>query len=325
MIYRQSQYKLRKILRRTTPRSGATFRPDTALDLHHLRAFVAVAREGNLTRAAQRLHLTQPAVSLQLKALQSAWRIRLFERTAAGLTLTADGAALLPLAERILDGVGDLQHTVSAMHHTVRGRLAIGTILDPEFTRLGPMLRTLVERHPQIGTELRHGMSGWVLQQVRSGALDVGFYLGQPPDAGFHALTLTPFSYYVVAPKGWKERTALRSWAQLATLPWIWTPPESAHNRLLSARFAQAGVDPASVPKVAHVDQEASMLDLVRSGVGLSLVRDAIALRESHAHGLVIVEGVSVQTELTLVCLATRRDDPVVAAVFGVAESVFRT
>ena len=290
-----------------------------------MRAFVAVAREGNLTRAAQRLHLTQPAVSLQLKALQSAWHVRVFERTATGLTLTADGAALLPLAERILDSVGDLQHTVDAMHSTVRGKLAIGTILDPEFTRLGVMLRTLVERHPQIGTELRHGMSGWVLQQVRSGALDVGFYLGEPPDAGFHTLALTPFSYYVVAPKGWKERTALRSWAQLATLPWIWTPPESAHNRLLSARFAEAGVDAASVHKVAHVDQEASMLDLVRSGIGLSLVRDSIALRESHAHGLVVVEGMSVQTELTLVALAGRRDDPVVSAVFGVAESVFRT
>ena len=52
----------------------------------------------------------------------------------------------------------------------------------------------------------------------------------------------------------------------------IWTTKETAHNRLLSARFAEAGVDAASVHKVAHVDQEASMLDLVRSGVGLSLV-----------------------------------------------------
>ncbi|MDF3838409.1 LysR family transcriptional regulator [Cupriavidus basilensis] len=292
------------------------------MDLHHLRAFVTVAREGNLTRAAQRLHLTQPAVSLQLKALQSSWRIALFARTASGLTLTADGAALLPLAERILAGVGDLQHTVSAMHQTVRGKLAIGTILDPEFTRLGVMLHRLVERYPQIRTELRHGMSGWVLQQVRSGALDVGFYLGPAPDASYCALTLTPFSYYVVAPKGWKDRVASRSWAQLAALPWIWTPPESAHNRLLSARFAAAGAVPN---KVAQVDQEASMLDLVRSGVGLSLVRDAIALSESHAHGLVVVEGMSVQTELTLVALAARRDDPVIAAVFGIAESVFRS
>lgn len=294
------------------------------MDLHHLRAFVAVAREGNLTRAAQRLHLTQPAVSLQLKALQSTWRLQLFHRTAAGLALTADGTALLPLAERILAAVGDLQHTVSAMHDNVRGQLAIGTILDPEFTRLGVMLHALAERHPQIRTELRHGMSGWVLQQVRARALDVGFYLGAPPDDTIHALELTPFSYYVVAPKGWKERTAVRSWAQLATLPWIWTPPESAHNRLLSARLAEAGVDPRNILRVAEVDQEASMLDLVRSGVGLSLVRDAIALRESQAHGLVIVEGMTVPTCLSLVCLAARRDDPVVAAVFDVAESVFR-
>jgi len=295
--------------------------PAPTVDLHHLRAFVAVAREGNLTRAAQRLHLTQPAVSLQLKHLQTAWRIRLFRRTASGLVLSADGAVLLPLAERILEAAGDLQHTVGAMHHAVRGQLAIGTILDPEFTRLGVTLRALVERYPQIRTELRHGMSGWVLQQVRAGTLDVGFYLGRPAEAVFHTLALTPIRYYVVAPKGWRERTAGRSWAQLAALPWIWTPPESAHNRLLSARFASAGAVPV---KVAQVDQEASMLDLVRSGVGLSLVRDAIALRESHAHGLVVLEEMSVQAELTLVTLAERRSEPAIAALFGVTESVFQ-
>ena len=132
-----------------------------AVDLVQLRAFVAVAREGNLTRAAAACTLTQPAVSLQLKHLQADWQLRLFQRTAAGLVLSADGV-LLPLAERILQAAGDLQHTVGAMHHAVRGQLAIGTILDPEFTRLGVTLR-LVERHPQIRTELRHGMSGWVL------------------------------------------------------------------------------------------------------------------------------------------------------------------
>ncbi|MGR9580682.1 LysR family transcriptional regulator, partial [Pandoraea sputorum] len=72
------------------------------MELAHLRAFVAIAREGNLTRAAQRLHLTQPAVSLQVKALQEALRLTLFTRTAQGLALTRDGQALLPLAERML-------------------------------------------------------------------------------------------------------------------------------------------------------------------------------------------------------------------------------
>lgn len=80
-----------------------------ALDLQILRAFVLAAREGNVSRAAERLHLTQPAVSLQLKRLAEETGLQLFTRTPHGLALTADGAALLPQAERVLAAVGDLQ------------------------------------------------------------------------------------------------------------------------------------------------------------------------------------------------------------------------
>ncbi|KAF1054243.1 MAG: hypothetical protein GAK41_00639 [Burkholderia gladioli] len=72
--------------------------------------------------------------------------------------------------------------------------------------------------------------------------------------------------------------------------------------------------------KVAEVDQEPSMLDLVKSGVGLSLVRDSIALREAHAHALVIVEPVSVPTELTFMTRADRREEPVIAAALRLVE-----
>ena len=100
------------------------------MEIAHLRAFVAIAREGNLTRAAQRLHLTQPAVSLQVKALQEALRLTLFTRTAHGLALTRDAQALLPLAERMLAALADFQQAAGALRDTVRGRLRIGTILD---------------------------------------------------------------------------------------------------------------------------------------------------------------------------------------------------
>ena len=72
------------------------------MDLTLLRAFVTVARAGNLTRAAAQLHLTQPAVSLQIKNLQEVLGVALFSRTAHGLVLTRDGQALLPHAERAL-------------------------------------------------------------------------------------------------------------------------------------------------------------------------------------------------------------------------------
>ncbi|MGN6702588.1 MAG: LysR family transcriptional regulator [Burkholderiaceae bacterium] len=285
------------------------------MDITQLRAFVAVAREGNLTRAAERLHVTQPAVSLQLKGLQESLQVQLFTRIATGMTLTDDGAKLLPLAERAIASVAELKQGAATLHATsagtLTGTLAVGTILDPEFIRLGAFLKRLVETYPQLSTQLRHGMSGGVLQQVKNGSLDVGYYLGMPGKE-FHCQKLTSFTYHVVAPQGWKRRVAGRDWRALAKLPWIWTPPESAHNRLLTKVFAQHRVTPN---KVALVDQEPSMLDLVKSGVGLSLIRESIALAEAHAHGLVIADAVSLSTELSFIALARRRDEPAIAAV----------
>jgi hypothetical protein len=72
---------------------------------------------------------------------------------------------------------------------------------------------------------------------------------------------------------------------------------------------------------VAEVDQEPSMLDLVKSGVGLTLARDATAIAEAHAHALTIVEGVTVPTELTFITLAARRDEPAIAAALKAIET----
>lgn len=289
------------------------------MDLTQLRAFITVAHEGNLTRAAERLHLTQPAVSLQIKALQQHLKLVLFTRTPAGMTLTAAGAKLLPLAERVMASSRELQQAAHSLNSTLSGTLAIGTILDPEFTRLGAFLKKLVEGYPQISTELQHGMSGWVQQQIRHDKLDVGYYLGDALPQ-MHAMPLRSFTYQVLAPAGWEKRVAGKGWSQLAQLPWIWSPPESVHHRLLSAVFAEHDAEP---PRVALVDQEASMLDLVKSGVGLSLVRDSIALRESQAHGLVMADSVSLTTLLSFICLASRKTDPAIATAFQLMEGVW--
>ncbi|MFZ6861901.1 LysR family transcriptional regulator [Undibacterium sp. Ji67W] len=286
------------------------------MDFTQLRAFVTIAREGNLTRAAERLHVTQPAVSLQMKALQEQLGLQLFNRSSNGMVLTNDGAKLLPYAERVLASSGDFMQAANALHSTLSGELAIGTILDPEFTRLGVFLKRLVETYPQIATRLQHGMSGWVLQQIRAGQLDIGFYLGDLPIDGktpCHRLVLTDFTYRVLAPSGWNSRVQGQSWEKLAQLPWIWTPPESAHHRLLSKIFAQHGITPN---KVALVDQEQSMLDLVKSGVGLSLIRDAIAMREAHAYGLVIADAVNITTQLSLICQEKRKNEAMIAESF---------
>ncbi|MEO8024519.1 LysR family transcriptional regulator [Polaromonas sp.] len=325
------------------------------MDIQTLRIFAAVAREGNLSRAADKLALTQPAVSLQIKGLQAATGLTLFTRSAQGMNLTRDGAALLPLAEKVLAAQGDFKNAAASLHTQVRGRLRIGTILDPEFTRLGAFLKVLVEMAPQVETELRQAMSGEVLAQIERGELDVGFYLGIPEQVPGHAADfesnrspalsgrgqiainsgadrqdgrlslftvreLTHFTYRVLAPAGWGPQVRGKGWKALAALPWIATPPASAHHRLLASVFGPLGVEPH---RVALVDQEASMLDLVKSGVGLSLVRDSIAMRESHAAGLVIADQVSLQSVLCFVSLGAQRQAPVVASAWQALEAVW--
>ena len=290
------------------------------MDLTQLRAFATVAGEGNLTRAAMHLHLTQPAVSLQIKALEQSLKVQLFTRTPTGMALTGDGAKLLPLAERVIGGSIELLHAAHTLNSTLNGHLSIGTILDPEFTRLGAFLKLLVEAHPHISTRLQQGMSGWVEQEIRNGQLDVGYFVGTPA-RDCHSLVLTSFVYNVVAPKGWRRRVEDKDWKSLAGLPWVWSPPESVHNRLLTKVFDQYQVNPG---KVAMVDQEASMLDLVKSGIGLSLVRDSVALREARAHGLVIANAVSVTTELSFLCLNSRRQESAITQAFQLMQDLWR-
>lgn len=294
------------------------------MDLQHVRAFVAVAREGNLTRAAERLHLTQAAVSVQLKNFQQSLDLTLLVRTTGGLSLTADGREILSYAERVLSSVSALEERASAMQDSIRGELRLGTTLNPEITRLGAFLMVLVASHPQVRTKLHHGMSGFVKEQIVKGTLDVGYYVGaseaELEEPEIHSIALTTFTHFVIAPKGWKERVVGKGWQELAALPWIWAHPHSVHSRLLAARLNPIGVKPNIV---AEADVETSMLDMVRSGIGLALAREPVAIREAQANGLVVLQHVPLPALLSFVCLASRRNEPLIRATFDAVASVF--
>ncbi|MHB0777058.1 LysR family transcriptional regulator [Halomonas sp. WWR20] len=284
-------------------------------DLRALHAFVSVAREGSVSRAAETLHLTQPAVSLKLKQFQEQVGRTLFTRHPQGLTLTPDGHALLSAAEKALAAVDAFDLAARTLHATVRGKLRIGTIVDPEFIRLGAFLQRLMERAPQIETELHHGMSGTVLERLQRRELDIGFFLEVPGPWGQHEaleidhFELTCFDYLVIAPSGWERQLVRTDWPHLAELPWIVTPTTSVHHRLVESVLAPQGL---TRHRVAQVDQEMSMLDLVRAGVGLSLARDAVAIQERQERGLTVVPNVRLPCALSVIWRREQREDPVV-------------
>ena len=292
---------------------------DRFSNLNNILAFVTVAREGSVSRAAEVLNLTQPAVSHQIRRLAEETNLTLFRRTPAGLQITHDGTAVLAKAEKVLHAMGEFQRSARQRSGQISGKLRLGTIVDPEFIRLGRLLALLRQDHPEIETHLAHGVSGNIMSWLKRGQIDAGFYLSAPddlpdpethPDPAINAIRLADFNYLVVAPMGWEHRVENATWADLAQLPWIGTPEASVHQRLLAGVFAEAG---ATQNTVALVDQEASMLEMVRSGIGLSLCRDSIALHQKQSFGLTICPTVAVPACLSFVFADANRNRPLLA------------
>ena len=300
---------------------------DRFSNINTILAFVTVAREGSVSRAAEVLNLTQPAISHQIKRLGEETGITLFNRTPTGLQISHDGAAVLPKAEQVLDAMSDFQRSARQRSGRISGKLRIGTIVDPEFIRLGRILARLRTEHPDIETELTHGVSGDIMTWLKRGQIDAGFYLCGPDDLAtmgldsedpIHALKLADFTYRVIGPVGWQKKIENADWPELAKLPWIGTPERSVHYRLLSKIYT----NPADrLGVVARVDQEASMLEMVRSGIGLSLCRDSIALHQKQSFGLAVCNSVSVPACLCFVALERRKDSPTLSETFNLLQS----
>ncbi|MFW8595553.1 LysR family transcriptional regulator [Cribrihabitans neustonicus] len=145
-------------------------------------AFVTAAREGSVSRAAEVLYLTQPAVSHQFKRLRQDTGITLFRRTPRGLGLTSGGAAILPKAAQLLNAMAEYRRSTSPRCGQVSGRLRTGTIVDPEFIRLGRLLSGPGTAHPIISTELAHGVSGEILGKLERRQIGAGYYLAAPDE-----------------------------------------------------------------------------------------------------------------------------------------------
>lgn len=285
---------------------------DGAVELYQLKTFVAVADEGNLSRAAERLFLSQPAVSAHVKALEEELGVTLFARTPKGMELTPSGRRLKDLAERTLQSADDLLHSARALSGKATGAFRLGHNTDPEFLRLDRVAVAVCRDHPGIDLEVLKSSSGDIREDLESGRLDAGYIYGLSPHPAVLGEVLVLSTLVLTLPAQWGGDLCRSPLAEVAARPWLWTPPSCPFHQAIAAFVEGQGVSPN---RVLAVDDEDMLVSLLKAGKGSCFLRLDRA-RELAASGQAVIwEGGSLELPVCLAYLVRRASDPLVRAV----------
>lgn len=289
------------------------------MEIHQLKTFVAVAREGSITRASERLYLSQPAVSAQIKAMEETLGLALFQRTPQGMSLTRGGQQLLTKAEQTLEAHRELIEEATRIKGALTGKLRLGAGSNSSPELLGRLLTTLAARCPEVEVTLQHGNSLDILDSIRRGGLDAGFYgeAGEP-DPEFTTLEVSRFSIYLAAPPGFAATAQPLDWQAIAELPWICPTCSACCGRAAESLFQTHQIRPK---QIISVDRESVTRTLIAGGMGVGLLH-ADKAKAAQAYGDVeLVCEVQTSARVLFAHLASRAQDPLLSTVSSIVRS----
>ena len=275
------------------------------MELRHFRCFVAVAEELHFGRAAQRLHLSQPPVSLAIKELETELGLQLFERTSRRILLTPHGEEVLRDARAILARTESLkQHAAMAALGT-GGSLSLSFISLDAYTFLPEVLGTFTGKYPGVRLTLQESTTDRIISDVESGAIDVGSHLASPQLPP--TLTYRPTNRYPLVlalpekhPLAKLKRVPLEELAEERFMLF-----ERPIGPIMFDTVVSVCVQHGFSPRLFHARQQQTIVSLVAGGIGVALVpscvqvmkRDGVVYRPLRGETAHVESGVSWRTD----------------------------
>lgn len=295
------------------------------MELRHLRYFVTLAEELHFGRAAEKLHISQPPLSMQIRALEGELGVMLFNRTQRHVALTQAGHALLQEARQILARVEQAVLITRRAGRGEIGKLAVGFISVADYNVLPVVLREFRRKFPLVNLTLREATTDAQIRDLIAGRLDVGFLLPPVTEPALETVSILREPLIAALPEkhALAKKPGKLALEKLKDEPFILFPRPNApglYDDVVSCCKA-AGFSP-------RVEQEAiqmqTIISLVSAELGVALIPASLTnLRRTG----VIYKPLKQQTPLTEIHLAWRRGDelPALRVFVDVAVGLART
>jgi len=257
------------------------------MELRHVRSFIAAAEELNFGRAARRLGLSQPPLSKQIQALESAIGVALFERSKSGVRLTKAGEAALREAYRLVEQADRVQQAARQAEAGESGQMTIGYLLTAFYEILPQLLTSFREKWPDVEVSLKEFNTQGAVQELRNGRIDAAVIRIAQGVEPLQSMLLRSERCFAALPSG--HPLAKSTLLRLEDLAGETLVVPSSHafpryyNAILEA-FANAKVRPRFRHEALSI---ASLLAVVASGIAISLVPRS--LQDSPTHGVTFV------------------------------------
>lgn len=274
------------------------------MNITQLTTFVAVVDQGSFSDAARALGLSQPAVTMQIQALEADIGATLLDRAYRRVSVTEAGRVLLPFARRVIAELDEARGAIDALSGAVSGRVTLAASTTPGQYLLPRVLGSFLRMNPEVGVTLRVYDSAEVVDRVQSGEADLGMTGAEVRGARvtYEQLGTDELALICAADHPLAEREDV-SFADIAEEPFIVRETGSGTRMTAEAAIRRSGVDPADLNVVIELGTNEAIVSAVEGGMGLGIVSTHVAAKslELGTVALVRAAGFPVRRPLFLV------------------------
>ena len=275
------------------------------LENFRLVVFRAVAEQLSFRKAAEELYLTQPAVSLQIKALEEDVGVQLFDRTTTHIKLTAAGKLLLDYCLEVKALLAQTERAIAALSGEHSGQLALGASTTIAQYVLPRLLGEFRLEHPRVHPTLISGNTEHIVEALGKQKIALGFIEGPARSRDVKTEPFLEDELVLIAPSAheWAERASVCS-SEIASIPLLMRERGSGTRHVIEMALERLGVKRNSLQIVMELDSTESIKSAVEAGLGIGFVsRWAIAkdLRLGNNFKIVEIEGLTIKRQFLVV------------------------